>query len=144
MAWPLGKMAVTVRGSAGPRAVYPFYFSFKAVLAGADLCAPREEPLGRFLRPASESAAEAGVLIARAACRRPRPRAQVEGRADAEARNRFRQACGPGAVECLGAYQRLSRAVVETFLDLAALGIPRCCVHQEQLGAAGAVAQRAV
>ncbi|KAJ1107960.1 hypothetical protein NDU88_005345 [Pleurodeles waltl] len=35
---------------------------------------------------------------------------EAEGRADTEARNRFRRACRPEAVECLGADRWLSRA----------------------------------
>ncbi|KAJ1108076.1 hypothetical protein NDU88_005459 [Pleurodeles waltl] len=100
------------------------------------------------------------------ACRRPRPRAQAERRADVEARNRFRRACRPGEVECLGAGRRLSRAaapaahlgfrgpgallglrgpaVLETFLDLAALGILCRRGRQELLGSAGPVTRKAV
>ncbi|KAJ1184884.1 hypothetical protein NDU88_001681 [Pleurodeles waltl] len=52
-------------------------------------------------------------------CRRPRPRAQVERRADVEARTRSRRACRLGAGECLRAYRRLGRAAA-----LVALGRP--------------------
>ncbi|KAJ1167222.1 hypothetical protein NDU88_007615 [Pleurodeles waltl] len=83
------------------------------------------------------------------ACRRPRPRAQFEGRADAEARSHFWRACGPGVAECLGADRRLSQVrppaapgrtwdfaalvVAETFPVLAALGFSRRCGCREHL-----------